>query len=243
MSDQVKGLETELGVRLFNRAAQRLTLTEAGREYLAVIRYALDRIDAGTARLVQRQNTGRLTVSISPNFSSKWLVHRLGRFAQLHPDIDLRVSAALHHVDFANEDVDIAVRHSDGVEPELDCTRLMTEALFPVCSPGLLQGPVPLRSPEDLVHHSLLHLNDRNDWSKWLDRADLNTADLSKVPVLYQASRVIDAAVNGQGVALARTGLAAWDLTAGRLVRPFPLALPVSYAYWIVCPPTTSNLP
>jgi LysR family glycine cleavage system transcriptional activator len=89
----------------------------------------------------------------------------------------------------------------------------------------------------------LLHLNDRNDWSKWLDRADLNTADLSKVPVLYQASRVIDAAVNGQGVALARTGLAAWDLTAGRLVRPFPLALPVSYAYWIVCPPTTSNLP
>jgi LysR family glycine cleavage system transcriptional activator len=137
-------------VRLFNRAAQRLTLTEAGREYFAVIRYALDRIDAGTARLVQRQNTGRLTVSISPNFSSKWLVHRLGRFAQLHPDIDLRVSAALHHVDFANEDVDIAVRHSDGVEPELDCTRLMTEALFPVCSPGLLQGPVPLRSPEDL---------------------------------------------------------------------------------------------
>jgi LysR family glycine cleavage system transcriptional activator len=129
VSHQVKGLETELGVKFFNRAAQRLTLTEAGREYFAVIRDALDRIDAGT---------GRLTVSISPNFASKLLVHRLGRFAQLHPDIDLRVSAALHHVDFANEDVDVAVRHSDGIEPGLDSIRLMTEALFPVCSPGLL---------------------------------------------------------------------------------------------------------
>src|SRR5882757_9817067 len=109
VSHQVKALEAELGIKLFNRERQRLVITEAGRDYLAVIRDALDRIAAGTDRLVQRQNSGALTVSTSPDFAAKWLVHRLGRFAESHPDIDLRVSATLHHVDFAREDVDVAV--------------------------------------------------------------------------------------------------------------------------------------
>src|SRR5215475_9049105 len=110
VSHQVKALEAELSVKLFNREHQRLLITEAGREYLAVIRDALDRIAGGTERLLQRQNSGVLTVSTSPDFAAKWLVHRLGRFAEEHPNIDLRVSATLHHVDFAREDVDLAVR-------------------------------------------------------------------------------------------------------------------------------------
>src|SRR6185295_4267146 len=117
ISQQVKALEDTLGLKLFNRERQRLIITESGREYLAVIRDALDRIAAGTDRLVQRQNSGTLTVSTSPDFAAKWLVHRLGRFAESHSDIDLRVSATLHHVDFAREDVDLAVRHGDGNWP------------------------------------------------------------------------------------------------------------------------------
>src|SRR6202163_4463424 len=111
VSHQVKALEAELGVKLFNRERQRLVITEAGRSYLEVVRDALDRIAAGTERLLQRQTAGSLTVSTSPNFASKWLVHRLGRFAEAHPSIDLRISASLHHVDFAREDIELAIRH------------------------------------------------------------------------------------------------------------------------------------
>ena len=242
VSHQVKALEAELGIKLFNREPRRLAITQMGRDYLIVVRDALDRLAAGTDRLLERQKTGILTVSTSPNFASKWLVHRLGRFAEMHPDIDLRVSATLHHIDFAQEDIDIAIRHAEGAVPGLDCTRLYTEELFPVCSPDLLLRH-PLRQPADLVHHTLLHLDHRQDWSKWLNAAGVTEADLSRGPILNQASMVIDAAVDGQGVALARTGLVAHDLINGRLVRPFQLALAVSYDYWIVCPKATAQLP
>src|SRR5512146_2471819 len=137
VSHQVKALEATLGVKLFNRERQRLVMTEAGREYLAVVRDALDRIAVGTERLVQRQSSGMLTVSTSPDFAAKWLVHRLGRLAEVHPELDLRVSATMHHVDFAREDVDIAVRHGDGHWPGLHVTRLCPEHLFAVCNPTL----------------------------------------------------------------------------------------------------------
>jgi LysR family glycine cleavage system transcriptional activator len=242
VSHQVKALEAELGLKLFNRQRQRLVITEAGRSYLATVRDALDRIADGTERLLRRQNTGVLTVSTSPNFAAKWLVHRLSRFAQAHPAIDLRVSASLHHVDFAHEDVDLAVRHGDGNEAGLHIARLCAEELFPVCSPKLLNGRKGLK-PGDLKKLVLLHVNDRADWSRWLDAAGMTDIDVSRGPVLNQASMAIDAAVDGQGIALARTALAAWDLIGGRLVRPFELALPVPYAYWIVCAKTAAKLP
>ena len=243
VSHQIKALEAELGLKLFNRERQRLVITEAGRAYLGVVRDAFDRIASGTARLLQRQNAGALTVSTSPNFAAKWLVHRLGRFAEAHPGIDLRVSASLHHVDFAREDVDLAIRHGDGQAPGLHVTRLCAEELFPVCSPKLLEGRSGLRKPADLTRHALLHVDDRQGWGGWLAAAGVDKVDLSRGPVLNQASMAIDAAVDGQGVALARTALAAWDLLAGRLVRPFPMALPASFAYWIVCPKATAKLP
>src|SRR6267142_3988152 len=140
VSHQVKLLEATLGIKLFNRERQRLVITDAGREYLNVVRDALDRIAAGTERVLQRQSSGALTVSTSPDFAAKWLVNRLGRFAEEHPSIDLRVSATLQHVDFVREDVDLAVRHGDGNWPGLDVARLSSEQLFAVCSPQLLEG-------------------------------------------------------------------------------------------------------
>src|SRR5881275_56973 len=140
VSHQVKLLEQTLGIKLFNRERQRLVITDAGREYLNVVRDALDRIAAGTERVLQRQNAGVLTVSTSPDFAAKWLVYRLGRFAEAHTGIDLRVSATLHHVDFTREEVDLAVRHGDGNWPGLDTARLSAEQLFAVCSPKLLSG-------------------------------------------------------------------------------------------------------
>jgi len=243
VSHQVKALETELGIKLFNRERQRLIITEAGREYLAVIRDALDRIAVGTQRLVQRQSTRVLTVSTSPDFAAKWLVHRLGRLGATHPDVDLRISATMHHVDFAREDVDLAVRHGDGNWPGLDAVRLGPEQLFAVCSPKLISGHHRITNPADVLKFPLLHLDDRNDWSKWLGAAGVGNVDLSHGPVLNRASMVIDAAVDGEGIALARTALAAWDLINGRLVMPVALSLSLSKLYWIVCPKATSMLP
>jgi LysR family transcriptional regulator, glycine cleavage system transcriptional activator len=243
VSHQVKALEAELGVKLFSRERQRLIITEAGRAYLTVLRDAFDRIAVGTDRLVQRQNAGVLTVSTSPDFAAKWLVHRLGRFAEAYPGIDLRVSATLHHVDFAREDVDLAVRHGDGNWPGHDVVRLSSEQLFAVCSPKLLSGRQRLARPSDVLKFPLLHLDDRKAWTEWFDAAGVEAPEILHGPVLNRASMLIDAAIDGQGIALARTTLAAGDLISGRLVRPFTDLLRLAKTYWIVCPKATSKLP
>ena len=242
VSHQVKALEAELAIKLFNRERQRLIITEAGRDYLAVVRDALDRIAVGTERLLHRQSAGVLTVSTSPDFAAKWLVHRLGHFAEAHAGIDLRVSATMHHVDFAREDVDMAVRHGDGNWPGLDAVQLSAEQLFAICSPKLMSGR-RLARPADILKFPLIHLDSRADWTKWLRVAGISDDNVRHGPVLNRASMVIDAAINGQGIALARTTLAAWDLINGRLVRPFAEALRLSKTYWIVCPKATSNVP
>jgi LysR family glycine cleavage system transcriptional activator len=243
VSHQVKALEQELGLKLFNRERQRLVITEAGRDYLNVVRDAFDRIAVGTEQLLQRQNAGVLTVSTSPDFAAKWLVHRLGHFVEAHPEIDLRVSASLHHVDFAREDVDLAVRHGDGDWPGLDAVMLSTEQLFPVCSPKLLaarRGPIKLA---DLLKFPLLHTGDRSLWARWFEAAGVNDKSAIHGPVLNRDAIAIDAAINGQGVALTRTTLCAWDLIGGRLVRPLAEALPLSKSYWIVCPKAVAAQP
>jgi LysR family glycine cleavage system transcriptional activator len=242
VSHQVKALEATLGLKLFNRERQRLVLTEAGREYLAVVRDALDRIALGTERLVQRQSAGVLTISTSPDFAAKWLVYRLGRFAESHPEIDLRVSASAPRVDFAREDVDLAVRHGDGKWPGLDAVRLCSERLFPVCSPKLVTGRNRIKTAADLLKFPLLHLNDWTTWERWFEAAGVSDP-VARGPSVNQASMLIDLAVDGQGVALARTVLAAWDLINGRLVQPIQVSLRMSNTYWIVCPKVNSSVP
>jgi LysR family glycine cleavage system transcriptional activator len=243
VSQQVKGLESELGVRLFRRERQRLVITDAGRAYLEVVRDAFDRLAMGTERLLQQQESGILTITTSPNFAAKWLVHRLSRFSEAHPGIDLRVSASIQHIDFAREDIDLALRHGDGQWPGMHVTRLCTEQLFPVCSPKLLRGSGALRSPRDIKRHTLLHTNGTADWANWLGRVGVDGIDFKHGVVFNQASITIDAAVDGQGIALARTALVSWDLISGRLVRPFVQALEAPYAFWIVCPRSTADLP
>jgi len=243
VSQQVKALEATLGIKLFNRERQRLVITSAGREYLAVIRDALDRIAVGTERVVQRQSSGKLTVSTSPDFAAKWLVYRLSRFAEAYPGIELRVFATMQHVDFVREEIDLAVRHGDGTWVGLDAARLCSERLFPVCSPKLVSGRNRLVKPSDIIRFPILHLEDSKEWSRWFDAAGVTDADVSHGPVFNRASMLIDAAVDGQGVALARTTLAAWDLINGRLVRPLAISLRVFNAYWIVCPKATTTLP
>jgi len=182
-------------------------------------------------------------VSTSPDFAAKWLVSRLGRFAETHPETELKISATMHHVDFTREDVDLAIRHGAGDWAGLDAVNLCFEELFPVCSPALLRTRRGIHNPEDVLQFPLLHLDDRRDWSRWLEAAGASGEGLLHGPILNHASMLIDAAIDGQGIALARTALAAADLIYGRLVKPFQAALPLKNRYWIVCPRATSSMP
>jgi len=243
ISQRVKALEIELGIQLFKRERQGVVITIAGREYMSVVRTALDHLAAGTERLLKHQHSGVLTVSTSPDFAAKWLMPRLSRFCDAYADIDLRISATTPRVDFAREDVDIAVRHGDGAWDGLHVARLCSEELFVVCNPRLVAGHQRLRHPADALKFPLLHLDSRKDWARWLAAAGVGVNRELHGPIVNRASMLIDAAVDGQGLALARTALASWDLLHRRLARPFEQALPLSKLYWIVCPSTTAEVP
>jgi LysR family transcriptional regulator, glycine cleavage system transcriptional activator len=240
VSHQIKALEETLGVQLFRRQNRTLALTEAGRAYLAPISAAFQAMAEATERLRRRDAEGTLTVSVLPSFGSKWLVPRLGRFRELHPAIDVRVSASYHLVDFAREDVDVAIRFGQGDWPGLHVERLMTEDQFPVCSPGLLERGPPLGSPDDLKGHVLLHdmwFGDPHEgWRRWLAAVGVEGLDWRRGPVFSDSGMAVQAAIDGQGVALGREALVRDDLAAGRLLRPLATAVPTSVAYWLVCP-------
>jgi len=166
--------------------------------------------------------------------------HRLGRFAAAYPEIDLRVSTTTKQVDLIAEHVDVAIRHGDGHWAALDAVALSAERLVPVCSPKLLSGRERVTQASDLLKLPLLRLDGWSTWARWFEAAGIS-APAQRGPVLNQASMLIDAAVDGQGVALARTMLAAWDLLHGRLVVPLDVSLPLENTYWIVHPTLASS--
>jgi LysR family glycine cleavage system transcriptional activator len=242
VSQQVKFLEATLGLKLFARDGKRLVITSAGKHYLAVVSDALDRIAVGTDRLLQNGPSSILTVSTSPDFGAKWLVHRLGRFTAAYPEIDIHVSTSSKQVDLIAEHVDLAIRHGDGHWAGLDAVALCQERLVAVCSPKFLAGRNRITQASDLLKLPLLRLDGWSTWSKWFEVAGVS-ATARRGPVLNQASMLIDAAVDGQGVALARTTLAAWDLLHGRLVVAIDVSLPLENTYWIVYPKLASREP
>lgn len=248
VSHQIKALEDWLGIKLFRRLNRRLLLTEEGQQYLVSVRAAFDELAAGTQRLLAGDRQGVLTVSVIPSFAARWLVPRLGRFREAHPEIDLRLAATLQNVDFMRDDVDVGIRYGAGHYPDLHATFIMPEDYFPVCSPALLDGGHPLRQPSDLRHHTLLHdehvAGTPNPlWTDWLAAAGARGVRADRGPVFSDASMMIQAAIAGQGVALGRGALVRDDLAAGRLVRPFDLVLPGRYAYWLVCPKAYADRP
>jgi LysR family glycine cleavage system transcriptional activator len=243
ISHQIKALEERLAVRLFRRLPRGLLLTEEAQRYLPPVRDAFDQIAAATEQLGAGGSSGRLTVSVLPSFAAKWLVPRLGRFRATHPDLDLRISASSQLVDFARDDVDIAIRMGRGRYPGLRVDRLFGESMLPVCAPKLLSGAHPLRRPEDLREHVLLHDDDHTGWQLWLELSGVEGVDPTRGPIFTDSAMVVQAAAEGQGVALARRVLAAGDLAAGRLVQPFEVSLPHDLAYYLVSPEATAEQP
>jgi len=236
VSHQIKALEEWLGLALFRRRGRAVVLTENGQNYLAAVREGLDILADATDRLTRRQDSGVLTVTTLASFAAAWLLPKLGRFRALYPDIDVRVAASDEMVNFARDDVDLAIRYGRGDWPDLEVMQMMTEDLFPVCSPALLQGPSPLQRPDDLRHHTLLHDDMRETWRLWLLAAGVEGIDPHRGPSYNLSSLVIEAAADGQGVALARSALVRDHLASGRLVKPFDITLHAEYAYYLVYP-------
>lgn len=237
ISHQIRRLEEELGIRLFIRQNRALTLTPEARDYLPGVRAAFNDLRLATDRLLRRDDDKVLTVSTIASLAAKWLLPRLTDFQEAHPGIDVRITTSTSLVDFQRDNVDAAIRYGRGQWAGLRADWLMADELFPVCSPSLLRGDEPLRTPGDLKDYVLLHTNSGDDWRLWLTAAGLPT-DISRQPGLtFDMTFVtIQAAIDGMGVAMGRTSYVRDDIAKGRLVVPFKIALPADAGFYLVSP-------
>jgi LysR family transcriptional regulator, glycine cleavage system transcriptional activator len=245
ISHQIRRLEEQLGIRLFMRRNRALQLTREAQSYLPAVRAAFADLRQATERLRRPDRDELLTVSTMASLAAKWLLPRVAAFQDAHPGIEVRISASTHLVDFAREEIDMAVRYGRGAWPGLRAQWLMAEDIFPVCSPALLKGEKPLRRPQDLAQHTLIHATvSREDWQLWLTAAGLPTALATRRGLSFDHSfMAIQAAIEGLGVALGRTRFVEADIAAGRLVVPFDVVLPAEAGFYIVAPEETADLP
>ena len=246
ISHQIKRLEEQLNVALFVRRNRTLLLTRAAEDYLPAVRAAFDDLRRATERLVRPERQKVLTVSTISSLAAKWLVPRLIHFHEAHPEIEVRISTTMRSVDLRGEGIDLAIRWGKGQWPGLRADWLMREAWFPVCSPALLAGPTPLETPADLARHTLIHVEHyREAWPLWLAAAGAPLAIAERRGLTFDLVMVaLQAAIDGAGVALSGTSFVEIDLAAGRLVRPFELALPHKEgAFYVVTPEERAEEP
>lgn len=246
VSHQVRTLEQYLGVRLFNRDGKRLTLTDAGAALVPDLRVAFDRMESALDRVRPEPRRAVLSVTMPPTFATKWFVPRLDSFRAAHPDIELRLDVNDRVVGFEDANVDVAIRYGLGRYDGVVSEKLCDERVFPVCSPRLAAR---LAAPRDLAVAELLHVdgNLRFDasfptWASWLAAAGVDGVDPDRGMRFTLSTPAIEAAIDGQGVMLARSLVVAEDLAAGRLVQPFALELPVRPAYHLVYPKAALRL-
>lgn len=240
----VRGLEDWLGTPLFDRSSTgraRLVATEAAQRALPDIRAGLDKLSVGLERLKEGAINGVLTVTVSPAFAAKWLLPRIDKFQAAWPDTDVRLDTNLKPVDFVAQNIDIGVRYGTGDWPGLIAEKLMDEEVYPVCSPLLLKQNRSLRKLTALGKETLIHdLSIEShksfpSWEQWLTAAGVAHTETMRGMRINNSAAVLQAAIDGQGIALARSVMADDDVAAGRLVRLFPeISFTSPLAYFIV---------
>ncbi|MEM7619018.1 MAG: transcriptional regulator GcvA [Pseudomonadota bacterium] len=242
VSHQIRTLEAYLDTKLFTRLTRAIELTEAGETLRPGVEEGFRRIEHAVKQVRSIKTHSVLVISTGPSVAAKWIVPRLYHFEERFPAIEVRITTTSRAINLHKEDVDIAIRHGHGKYDGLDSIRLFGEAYTPMCAPDLMQRKsATLKHPENLTSHRLLHdhgtlFPEQNvpDWSRWFKNANILIDDSSQGQHFQQSDHAIQAALDGAGVLLGRIAIAAPDLAAGRLVRPFELTLPSPYGYYFV---------
>jgi LysR family glycine cleavage system transcriptional activator len=251
ISHQIRELEEQIGASLFARTSRSMRLTREGQILREAAAEALETIGRSLQRIRKLKNQKQIKVSATPSLGAKWLVPRLDRFMAEVPGAEVRLDVSSALTDFDRDDVDVAIRFGQGNYPGLRVDLLFLDTVFPVCSPKLMEGAKPIRKPRDLLQHPLIHLDwDAQglpwpNWRMWMQAAGVH--DYEEVGGLRfrQTSFAIEAAIDGQGVALGDSNLVADDIAAGRLIKPFELSLraPPQFSYYIISPEETADTP
>jgi LysR family transcriptional regulator, glycine cleavage system transcriptional activator len=243
VSQMLKVLEEHLGVKLFERVNRGIRLTQAGREYLPPVRNAFRQIGEASRRVSASNDTGLLTLSVTPFFASAWLVPRLKAFQESHPNIDLQVLTSSAVVDFSRGGVDVAVRHGAGRYPGLRSYRVVSVEMVPVAAPNLVERMGVPNSPEALTRWPHVHDADRKGWSLWFQAQGIDQIELPRGPAFDDSGLLLSAVIAGQGAGLLPAAMVALDLEEGRLVE---LAKPThmeTFAYYLVYPEANHGNP
>lgn len=263
VSHQIRALEEYLGVQLFHRLNRALVLTDAARACLPKLGEGFDCLIKAVEILRAQKDMGTLTVSAAPSFAARWLMPRLHRFFEAHPEVDVRLSARVRQVSAGGKgtvaeratidawlaDSDVAILYGRGDYPGFRVDKLLALNVTPICSPRLITGPSPLTRPDDLRNHMLLHddTGDRYDgesfWDLWLTAAGVHNVDVSRGPHFSHAVLAFEAAIEGIGVVATMPVLAAADLNAARLMTPFALRVPLVSAYYLVSSEAATTRP
>jgi len=241
ISHQIKGLESDLGIRLIERAGRGIRLTDEGERFARRVRTAFAELTAAVTELTTRSNPRQMRVSVVPSFAARWLLPRIGRFVAAYPDLDLDIRANQANVDFAVDDSDAAIRYGFGDWPGLAAELLLEDRFFPVCSPRLSNGRLPKR-PADLADYPLLRSDDER-WKAWFEAAGLDWPEPDRGPIFNDSAHLMQAAAEGQGIALARTTLLGNDVRNGVLVQLFDVEVPSARKHYLVYPSRTAHSP
>jgi LysR family transcriptional regulator, glycine cleavage system transcriptional activator len=240
ISHQIKALEEDLGVRLFERAGRGIRLTDEGERFALRVRAAFGELAAGVQELAERSNPRRVRLSVTPSFAARWLLPRIGRFTAAHPDLDLDISANIAVVDLVRDDIDFAIRYGMGQWPGVASEYLTDDVFFPACSPRI-PGGVP-QSPRDLARYTLLRADDEY-WAPWFRAAGVDLPEPDRGPSFNDSAHILQAAIEGQGVALARRTLIGNDLRNGVLVKLFDIEVPGQRSFHLVYLPRMAQSP
>jgi DNA-binding transcriptional LysR family regulator len=247
VSRQVKAIEDHLGVALFARRHRALLLTEAGHELYRATAQALQQLGDAASKIRDRGAGRTLTVTATIGFASLWLIPRLTDFRSRRPDIDIRIAADNKMVDLEREGIEVAVRYCTPKAAPAGAVRLFGEVVLPVCSPNSLTRSAPLTRPEDLSRHILLHFEPADgitpwlSWTVWLEVMQQQGLKPAGSLRFSQYDQTIQAAIDGQGVALGTTPLVRHLIKQGRLIAPLARKFESSRAYYLVTSSTATG--
>lgn len=240
VSHQIKNLEEHLALRLIVREGRGIALTPAGAAFAAKLSAVLAQLESVVAE-VRPATPGPLKITALPSFAARWLLPRLPQFRAAQPHIEVHLHTAAELADFGRDGIDLAIRYGQGVWPGAAAEKLMEEELIPVCSPRFNQGRLPA-TPAEIAACPLLR-DTHVRWASWFAKMGMDVQEPKNTFVYTDSGLLVQAAVAGQGVALARAVLAQDDLAAGNLIRLPGAALPAGHAYYIVHPSATPLSP